>query len=427
MRTTSRMILGTFLLALALGCGSKPGPTAPAEVPISPDPAPNPEQPAKVVYELDPDKHVIPERPVAGPVGGVEITPAVVVEGEYLVFRVTKPNTNEVEREVLLRIRQSTSQPLPVGKRLVVRPDASEGPNVPLAMITIPGKQGHVAANGYAMTLEMGERKGGKLPGKIYLSLNDEEKSFLAGTFIAAARRLAIEPPGMEDVPFINGSVVVLNAPPKPVIMTGYAASPNGTVSQIGIAALDIELGESPNGQPSTERDDDKPRVTYLIAGDGKNLPSRFEHSKLTPGRYLAFASLKEGPAAWKWVDVGDRTTGKVDLTIDAAKVGGLEVTAPLGSLSKVQLSPADEQTRPPLDPILFELIAMQLKLEQDIVQRKALFKNLAPGRYEVRDKASGQIRVVEIAAGKTAELDFDAKPAPAKKPDPAPEPKGKG
>ena len=66
------------------------------------------------------------------------------------------------------------------------------------------------------------------------------------------------------------------------------------------------------------------------------------------------------------------------------------------------------------------------MRLEQDIVNRKALFKNLGPGRYEVRDRASGQIRVVEIVPGKTIELDFDAKPAPPKA-DPAPDPKPKG
>ena len=66
-----------------------------------------------------------------------------------------------------------------------------------------------------------------------------------------------------------------------------------------------------------------------------EKLPSRYEHSKLTQGRYLTFAMLKNGPAAWKWVDIGERTTEKADLTIDAAKVGGLEVTAPIGSLSK--------------------------------------------------------------------------------------------
>jgi hypothetical protein len=425
MRTISWMILGAAIVILAPGCGSKPSPSTQSDVPISPETAPNPEASAKAVHELDPAKHVIPARPVRGPVGGVEIAPAAAVESEYLVFRTTKAGTNEVEREVLLKIRPSTNDPLPEGKRIVVRPDAPEGPAVPLVMLTIPGQPGHVAANGYAMTLELDQRKGGKLPGKIYLCLNDEPKSFLAGTFVANAPRLPIEPPGVEDVPFINGSVTVLGAPPKSVLMTGYAASPNGTVSP-GIAALDIELGESPDGQRWTERDDDKPRVTFLIAGDGKKVPSRFEHGKLTPGRYLAFASLKDGPAAWKWVDVGERTTEKVDLTIDAAKVGRLEVTAPLGSLSKIQMAPADDAKRPPLDATLFELVAMQMKLEQDIVQRKALFNNLAPGRYEVRDKASGLVRVVEIAAGKTSELDFDAKPTPPKKPDAAPDPKSK-
>ena len=426
MRTTSRMILSASLVLLALGCGSKPGPTNQPDVPISPDPTPAPEQPAKVVHEMDPAKHVIPARPVAGPVGGVEITPTALVVGESLVFRVTKAGTDEVEREVLVKIRPTVSDPLPGGKR-IISPGMAVGPQVPMVLVQVSGKPDYSAANGYAMTLELGERRSGKLPGKIYLCLNDDDKTMLAGTFVASAPRLPIEPPGMEDVPFINGSVTIVNPPPKAVLMTGYAASPNGMVSQVGIAALEIDIGESADGLRWVERDDDKPRMTFLIAGDDKKAPSRFEHSKLTPGRYLTFASLKEGPAAWKWVDVGERTTEKVDLTIDASKVGRLEVTAPLGSLLKVQLAPADDPSRPQLDPILFELIAMQMKLEQDIVQRKALFKSLAPGRYEVRDKASGQVRVVEIAAGKTAELDFDAKPSPTKKPDPAPDPKAKG
>ena len=33
------------------------------------------------------------------------------------------------------------------------------------------------------MRLEFGKLSGGKLPGKIYLCLPDQEKSFIAGTF----------------------------------------------------------------------------------------------------------------------------------------------------------------------------------------------------------------------------------------------------
>lgn len=423
MRMTSRTILGAWLIFAAAGCGSKPGPTPQAEA--TPGAGTEPSPATKVVHELDPARHVIPAGPVSGSVGGEEFTPVSVVEGDFLTFRTMKKGMEQPDREVIIRLRATPNQPLLVGRH-TIRPEMPEGPEVPPIVLSTPGKPGHMFPNGYAMTLDLEPRKEGKLAGKVYLALPDDQKSYFAGTFVAAAPRLPIEPPGPEDVPLINGSVTVNGAGPKPVLITGYAASPNGASSQVGIAALDIELSESPDGPKWTQRNDDKPRVTSLIAGDGKKTPSRFEHSKLTPGRYLVFAALKDGPISWKWVDVGAQSTEKVDLVIDATKTGGLEATAPLGSLSKVQMAPADDPARPPLDTTLFELIAMQLKLEQDIVARKALFKNLGPGRYEVRDKASGQVRVVEIVAGKTVELDFDANPVP-KKADSAPSPKPKG
>jgi glycerol-3-phosphate dehydrogenase len=42
--------------------------------------------------------------------------------------------------------------------------------------------------NGYAMKLEFGPLASNKLPGKIYLSLPDEAKSCIAGTFTAEIR-----------------------------------------------------------------------------------------------------------------------------------------------------------------------------------------------------------------------------------------------
>jgi len=424
MRTISRTILVAYLTLVAAGCGSKPSPTSEANVPIASSPNADSGGTARAVYELDPARHVIPAGPVSGSIGGIEASPMAVLEGEYLKFRTPEPGSMEPAREVKIKLRPDIGQPLPAGKR-IVRHDVPAAPDVPEVELIVPGMQPILFPNGYAMTLELEPRKAGKVAGKIYLCLADDQKSFLAGTFVVTAPRLPIEPPDLEDVPFINGSVTVTGAAPGAVLMTGYAARPNGTISQVGTAAVDIELAES-GGQRWTTWDDDKPRVTSLIAGEGKMMPCRFEHSRLTPGRYLAFAAIKNGPAVWKWVDVGPQTTEKADMAIDMKKVGGLEVTAPLGSLSKIQMAPADDQSRPPLDATLFELTALQLKLEQDIVARKALFKNLGPGRYEVRDKASGQIRVVEIIAGKTIELDFDAKPAP-KNPTPAPEPKPKG
>jgi hypothetical protein len=414
-RTIFTGMLG-LALAFAFGCGSKPSPEP--TVVVNPEPAPNPGPAvaAAAVYEMDVTRHAIPARPVGGPVGGVEVTPAVLVEGDYLVFRTTRPGTEQIEREVLLKLRGS-GQPLPVGKR-VVRPETPAGPEVPELFVGLPGKQFAGHANGYAMTLELEPRKAGKVAGKIYLCLPDEEKTFLAGTFVATAPRLPTEPPGAEDVPFINGSVTVVGAAPGAVLVTGYAAHPKTDVFPLGSAQ--VTLGES----ITAESTHDKPRITTLMAGDGKNMPSRYEHSKLTPGRYIVFAALRDGPAVWKWVDVTPYTTATADLTIDATRTGGLEVTAPLEAVGMIQLAPADDPVRTPMSDSLFTGLALMLQLEKPIVLRKALFKNLAPGRYEVR--TNRQIRVVEIVAGKTMELDFDAKPLPVK-PEPAPEPKPKG
>jgi hypothetical protein len=135
------------------------------------------------------------------------------------------------------------------------------------------------------------------------------------------------------------------------------------------------------------------------------------------------FAAVKNGPAVWKWVDVKPQSTTTVDFTIDLTQTGGLEVNAPLEALDKVQLAPADEPLRPALSEYLFGALAMQMQLEQPIIARKALFKGLSPGRYEVR--VNKQLRVVEVVAGKTMELDFDKK-LPPSLPTPAPEPKPK-
>src|SRR5262249_21390115 len=151
------------------------------------------------------------------------------------------------------------------------------------------------------------------------------------------------------------------------------------------------------------------------IAGDGKSVPTRYEHSRLAPGRYLVFAAIPGGAMAWKWVSVSATTTETVDFTLDPAQTGGLEVGAPLEALGKVHLVPVNDQPGAiPPEPNVAFAIALHLRLEQDIVARKALFKNLAPGKYEVR--AGGQVRTVEVVAGKTVELDFDRKPPEPKK-----------
>jgi len=424
----SRMILA-ILLAFVVGCGSKPQPTEAAVV-VTPG--------AKVeltpivvkpTHEMDPAKQVIPNTPVAGKLGGVEVSsPEVRVEGPVLILQ--KPEAAPGDPW-----RVSVELPVEPGRdgspsKLVLAPaDVPMGPSSWVVFVVLPkpvlrpaweffsfqgGWQPHNAPFGWrggcAITVEFGKRENGKLPGKIYLSLPEipdahpdtPKGNFLAGTFVAECARQPSDPPGPDDVPYVKGSVTVRGASPNAQLKVGYIGVLGADQFCLGATFADLDTKQFARSNY------DKPHVSTLIAGEGKDVPSQYEHSKLTPGRYLVFAGIKDGPLAWKWVDVKAGATLTTDLTIDATQVGALEVTPPLEALGKIQLAPAEEAGQPVPNESLFMGRALQLGLEADIVNRKAKFTKLAPGRYEVR--ANKQSRTVEIVAGKTVELDFDKK-----------------
>jgi hypothetical protein len=429
---TWTLVAGGFLCLIAtlVGCGQKPEPAS-TEAGAKTETAPSANsnvaietktESIKLVHELDPAKQVLPGGMVAGSVGGASFKPEAMVEIDNLIFRAIKPGTQEIEREFRLKLGSSDSLQPFENRKLTIRQDMPEGREVPEILVSDPKGNLHLFPNGYALTLELGARLDGKVAGKIYLCLPDDEKTVLAGVFVAAYPRQPTEVPGPEDVPFIRGLVNVIGAPPNAVLRVGYIANPNPDLLALGV--VDTQLGEPITPLRWARNDNDKPRVTTLIAGDGKNVPSRYEHSKLTQGRYLVFAALEpNGPAAWQWVSVLPRGTHIVDLTIDATHTGGVDISAPFEAVKSVQMVPADNADQPPLDATMFTACTWQLGLERPIIAQKVLYKNLAPGRYEVR--AGGKSRIVEIQAGKTIELEFDknftippkAEPAPAPKP----------
>src|SRR4051812_37273901 len=177
MRTTSRTIRGGGIFLALAGCNAKPTPTSEASSSAAGSPSPEATQIIKPVYELDPARHAIPASPVSGMVGGAEVTPTAALEGEYLAFRVPKPGSPEPEREILVKLRAAIDQPLPEGKR-TVHPENPEGPTTQPVVLNVSGQVGQVFPNGYSMTLELEPRKAGKLAGKIYLCLPDDQKSF---------------------------------------------------------------------------------------------------------------------------------------------------------------------------------------------------------------------------------------------------------
>jgi hypothetical protein len=133
----------------------------------------------------------------------------------------------------------------------------------------------------------------------------------------------------------------------------------------------------------------------------------KFDFTNLPPGKYLVFARVKDGPAAWAWADIvaGSRVTK--DLKVDATKSGTVEVKVPAGQVG-VQLAPAD-LTPPPGDAFIDQLV-FSLGLEGEAKDGKVTIKNVPAGKYQAR---AGTLRGdVEVAPGKTTTLELK----PAKK-----------
>jgi len=77
------------------------------------------------------------------------------------------------------------------GKTVEIQPDRA--PPLPKIVLIWKDEQQKPArrniSNGYALKVAFGEAASGRIPGKIYISLPDENKSFVAGTFNAEIRK----------------------------------------------------------------------------------------------------------------------------------------------------------------------------------------------------------------------------------------------
>lgn len=428
---TGVLMLG---LALAVGCGSKsepppsvpvdPGPVAsipaPGDTPPAPPADPNAGtppakvEPLAVGWELDVEKHVIPATPVKGRIAGVDVIPEVLLEGADLTFCTYKAGTSKDEPPVIERLVKLKLAPMLLagqqapkvtGRQWKMKVDTQPGPDVPQIWREAIGKGTFVYPPACAVTLDLGDRKAGKVPGKIYLSLDDPEKTFLAGTFEATYVRPPSEPPGPDDAPYIGGTITVVSPKPGTELRIGYAAftETGGSFPEFAVPYT------SPPELPSQSA---KVGTTTFVPGDGSARPFRYEHVKLAPGRYLITVAVSSGPTVWKWVDVAPVTTMTENFTLDASAAGGVEVAVPAGVTGTVLVAPADNPNRPALDPSAFQLLAILVSRQgANIVGGKALVKNLAPGKYEVR---AGELRgFVDVTAGKTAELTLNAPKKP--------------
>lgn len=405
--TMARVLVVAGVLGMLAGCGgSKPSgapesPPAPGPQADSPKPTP---PPAADPHEFDPAKHVVPAAAPAGRLKGKPFTPdRVELEGNRLTFRQGKDFFPDLGVEFMLDPKSNPGG----GLKLVVRPSQNWTDGVPSLLVSARSDKGipdtKFVNDGYALTLELGKLDRGKTTGKVYLVLPDAEKSYLAGTFTAERKRSFSDPPGPEDVPYIQGSI----SPPLQKgrsVTVGYVGVPAGGDSPVSDSTGAQIFGDdgSGGGVRSTTF---APRAATVRF---EKFTPLYDFTNLPPGRYLVHARVKDGPVGWEWAEVaaGGRVTA--DLELDAAKAGSVEVKLP-ASERRARLVPGDLGTPPP-DQRFLERMAFHLELGAEAKDGVAKIANVPAGKYLV---LAGDLRAdVEVAAGKTVTVE----PKPAKK-----------
>jgi hypothetical protein len=132
----------------------------------------------------------IPAGPVSGRIKGRNfVSENASIQGGWLKFAQGADSVADLEMDVVLVVNLSAELS---GKTFTV-PNQKSGAN---PQVWMKWKQAGKATpeekswmEGYAMKLEFGKALNGKLPGKIYLCVPDDEKSFIRGTFEVPLRR----------------------------------------------------------------------------------------------------------------------------------------------------------------------------------------------------------------------------------------------
>jgi hypothetical protein len=137
---------------------------------------------------MDLAKAVVPDAPAAGTVHGDGfLCEKAVLQGGTLSLRQGKVWPPDLGISIHLFATQAVDLN---GKTLIVRPDRP--PPVPSVTVRWKDEQKQPASahidSGYALRVVFGQASEGRMPGKIYIALPDESKSFAAGTFDALIR-----------------------------------------------------------------------------------------------------------------------------------------------------------------------------------------------------------------------------------------------
>lgn len=146
--------------------------------------------PTNFAWTLNLTNIVIPDSPAAGSIHGSGfVCERSTLQGGTLTLRQGKTWPPDLGVTILLVAKQGEELS---GKTVEIPADRQ--PPVPRVVIRWKDEQQepithNVGSGGYALKVVFGDAANGRMPGKLYLSLPDETKSFVAGTFDAEIRK----------------------------------------------------------------------------------------------------------------------------------------------------------------------------------------------------------------------------------------------
>ena len=154
--------------------------SAPAATPFS-EPTPTATPPTTAGSASEPS---IPETPAAGAIHGRPfMVERAVLENGVLTLRQGSDFFPDLALDVMMFIEQNEQ---PAGKQVRISP----GQTGKQPLLRLQWKEGEGLpkteqfASNYTLTLELGAVQDGKLPGRIYAAIPDDQRSTIAGTFV---------------------------------------------------------------------------------------------------------------------------------------------------------------------------------------------------------------------------------------------------
>jgi hypothetical protein len=422
--STSRILILPFALAL-LGCGgntvapptspapaatpkdeaaptSKGGPAADTARATAPRRDTGPSEPPAPApaWTLDVKNMRFPDGPASGKVAGQAFkVDAAELDNGSLILRQGEDGPDGLEVHVVLSFRAKSFG----GKSYEVTPGQKDS-DVPT--VTLNGKgtedpKGPRFFKEYAMRLEFGQEKDGKLPGKIYLCLPDAAKSHVAGTFDAVIEPDYTRPLQPIDAPYVAGKVALKGRDKYDLLVgiVGLTAEGEPFFNAAGMEEVTPGVGTLQSSKAS------KAQRTALV--NDLDAGCSYRHIRLAPGRYLVYARHGDRFLDGRWVEVKDKSAIARNLSLEPDTAGVLEVTLPKGAKGDVQLFPLNEDGKLPDLKGARRWVAAALKTDVMEKDGKVVLDGLRPGAYRVIAGTVG--KDVTVKAKETAKIDLSA------------------